>query len=71
MHRIRSALFTFATNFVVGYVLGRLLKGKDAGVRAGMALGSLGAVASWRLTGRFDSDTVEPTSEPIEIEIDE
>ncbi|MFC7140660.1 hypothetical protein ACFQMA_12630 [Halosimplex aquaticum] len=71
MDRIRSALFTFGTNFLVGYVLGRLLRGRDAGVRAGMALGSLGAVASWRLTGRFDADVVEPASEPIEIEIDE
>ncbi|WP_436927790.1 hypothetical protein [Halosimplex amylolyticum] len=71
MDRIRSALFTFATNFLVGYVLGRLLKDRDAGVRAGMVLGSLGAVASWRLSGRFDDVRVEPTSEPIEIEIDE
>ena len=36
-----------------------------------MALGGLGALATWRIANRFDTDSVEPASEPIEIEIDE
>jgi len=71
MDRIRNAVGTFAINFLVGYVLGRLLRDRDTGVRAGVALGTLGAVASWRLAERVDVDAVEPTAEPIEIEIDE
>ncbi|WP_123535891.1 hypothetical protein [Halosimplex salinum] len=71
MDRIRSAVLTFVTNFFVGYLLGRLLGDRDTGVRAGAVLGGVGAAASWRLSGRFESDFVEPTSEPIQIEIDE
>ena len=71
MDRTRSAALTFVTNFCVGYVAGRLLKDQDTGVRVGMALGGLGALATWRIANRFDTDSVEPASEPIEIEIDE
>lgn len=71
MDRIRNAVRTFAINFLVGYVLGRVLRDRDTGVRAGVALGSVGAAASWRLAERFEVDAVEPTTEPIEIEIDE
>jgi len=71
MDRTRSAALTFATNFCVGYVLGRLLKDRDAGVRVGMAFGGLGALATWRLASQLDTDSVEPASEPIEIEIEE
>ncbi|MFB6139499.1 MAG: hypothetical protein ABEJ26_03585 [Halosimplex sp.] len=71
MDRVRNAALNFGINFVVGYLLGRALRGKKAAARVGLALGSLGAVASWRLGQRFDADAVEPTSEPIEIEIEE
>ncbi|WP_135365757.1 hypothetical protein [Halosimplex halophilum] len=71
MDRIRNVGFTFAINFLVGYVLGRALRDRDTGVRAGVALGTVGAVASWRLAERFGADAVEPAAEPIEIEIEE
>jgi hypothetical protein len=71
MNRTRSAVFNFAINFLVGYVLGRVLRDRDTGVRAGVVLGTLGAVASWRLADRFERDRVEPGAEPIEIEIEE
>jgi hypothetical protein len=71
MSRIRNLVFNFAINFLVGYVLGRVLRDRDTGVRAGVVLGSLGAVASWRLAERFERDAVEPGAEPIEIEIEE
>jgi|GEM_PF-1450413 len=71
MGRIRAAVFNFAINFLVGYVVGRVLRDRDTGVRAGAALGTLGAVASWRLAERFEADIVEPGTEPIEIEIEE
>ena len=71
MDRTRSAALTFTTNFCVGYAVGRLLRDRDTGVRVGMALGGLGALATWRLANRLDTNTVEPASEPIEIEIDE
>ncbi|QLH80948.1 hypothetical protein [Halosimplex pelagicum] len=71
MDRTRSAALNFAINFLVGYVLGRVLRDRDTGVRAGVVLGTVGAVASWRLAERFDTDAVEPAAEPIEIEIEE
>ncbi|ELZ29173.1 hypothetical protein C475_03114 [Halosimplex carlsbadense 2-9-1] len=71
MDRTRNAVLNFAINFFVGYVLGRVLRDRDTGVRAGVVLGALGAVASWRLAERFEVDAVEPTAEPIEIEIED
>jgi hypothetical protein len=71
MDRTRSAVLNFAINFLVGYVFGRLLRDRDTGVRAGVALGTLGAVASWRLAERLEAGSVEPAAEPIEIEIEE
>ncbi|WP_436932796.1 hypothetical protein [Halosimplex halobium] len=71
MDRTRSAVLNFAINFLVGYAVGRVLRDRDTGVRAGVALGTLGAVASWRLAERFGSDAVEPAADPIEIEIEE
>ena len=71
MDRTRNAALNFGINFAVGYVLGRILRNEKAGLRAGVVLGTLGAIASWRLGERFDTDDIEPTADPIEIEIDE
>jgi len=71
MDRTRNAALNFGINFVVGYVLGRILRNEKTGIRAGVVLGTLGAVVSWRLGERLDADVIEPTADPIEIEIDE
>lgn len=71
MDRTRTAVSNFAINFGVGYVAGRLLRDRETGVRAGLALGTLSAVASWRLADRFGDGGGDGRPEPIEIEIDE
>lgn len=70
MTRIRTAAGNFAVNFAVGYLLGRRLGDRATGVRAGVALGALGAVAAWALSGGGDEPPDVDDGEPIEIEID-
>ena len=70
MDRIRSALVAFLVNYLVGYLLGRLVGDRETGVRAGLALGAVGAVGSWVVAGRLaDAGFEDGDAEPIEIEV--
>jgi len=72
MTRLRKALVSFAVSFGVGTALGRLFGDRSTGRRAGLALGTLAAVAALaRRETPVDIDDDDDSGEPIEIDITE
>lgn len=70
MDRTRTVLVNFVLNFLVGYALAALLKGRRAALGVGVLAGAAGAVVGWFGAERpelFESEDDEP--EPVEIEL--
>lgn len=59
MGKFKTVLQNLATNFVLGFVLGTVLRDRETGVRAGLVLGLIGAVGSLVLYDRLDESDLE------------
>jgi multisubunit Na+/H+ antiporter MnhB subunit len=70
MDRSTSTVANFALNFLIGYGVGALLRGRRAGLGVGFVAGTVGALASWVAYGRFeDVDELDDDAELVEIEV--
>lgn len=67
MDKLRSVLVTFATNFVIAFAVGSYLRDRRTGVKAGIALGAIAALAAVFLGGKAD-ELEELVEEQIEVE---
>lgn len=68
MGRTLTVLQNFASNFLLGFVVGALVRDRRTGVRAGLALGLVAAAASWLLYDRFAE--MAASAEEAELETD-
>ena len=53
--RLFNSVVDFGLSFVLAYGIARLARDHRTGVRAGLVTGSLSAVASWVLWGRYEA----------------
>jgi hypothetical protein len=62
-----NSAVNFGLNFAIAYGIGRLLRDHRAGVRAGIVMGSVSAVVSWVLWGRYEVGIAETTAANDEV----
>jgi hypothetical protein len=67
--RLFNSTVNFGINFAIVYGIGRRLRDHRTGLRAGFVMGTLSAVVSWVLWGRYEEELADAPAASDEVEV--
>ncbi len=67
--RLLNSAVNFGINFAIAYGVARRLRDHRTGLRAGLVMGTLSAVASWVLWGRYEEELADALAASDEVEV--